>query len=71
MLALKWSNWLLTKQKKVIFKKLLSLNNPQLRSLSFQTSDSLSTEHGSLREMKACICPSGKLLCLWTYKTAV
>ena len=26
-------------------------------------------ERSSLREMKACICPSGKLLCLWTYKT--
>ena len=26
-------------------------------------------EGGSLHEMKARICPSGKLLCLWTYKT--
>ena len=29
----------------------------------------LSGEHGNLQEMKAHICPSGKLLCLWTYKT--
>ena len=26
-------------------------------------------ERSSLRERKACFCPSGKLLCLWTYKT--
>ena len=26
-------------------------------------------ERGSLREMKARICPSGKLLCLWKFKT--
>ena len=28
----------------------------------------LCMEQSSLREMKACICPSGKLLCLWIYK---
>ena len=33
------------------------------------TLDEWAGEHGSLREMKARICPSGKLLWLWTYKT--
>ena len=28
-----------------------------------------SGERGSLRKMKARICPSGKLSCLWTFKT--